>query len=116
LSFQENSFVSAFCELRHDVKSDKDLLAKGNAILQIACVKFFTFQFVPGLEICEQFSIQPQQFRDKWEAYIDQNGADGPPKIDHFEAIRLEIARKFKKGQEKDIHANMQRGSRQAVF
>jgi hypothetical protein len=26
---QENLFVSAFSELRHDVQSDKDLIAKG---------------------------------------------------------------------------------------
>ncbi len=65
-----------------------------------------------GLDICEQFGIQPQQLVDKWEAYLDSNGADGPPKIDHFEAIRAEIARKFKKEQEKVIQSNMQRGSR----
>jgi hypothetical protein len=75
-----------------------------------------TLELMPGLEICEQFNIQPQQFVDKWEAYLDSSGAEGPPKMDHFEAIKIEIARKFKKGQEKDIQNNVQRGSRLGDF
>jgi hypothetical protein len=71
---------------------------------------------MPGLEICGQFSIQPQMFVDKWEAYLDSSGADGPPKIDHFEAMRIEIARKCKKDQEKEFQTNIQRGSRHGLM
>jgi hypothetical protein len=98
------------CKIRQGL--DRQRLCQPSDV--VCCfIDFYTLDFISGLEICAQFSIQPCQFVDKWEAYLDSTGNEGPPKVDHFEAIKLDIARKFKKEQDKDVQTNVQRGSRQ---
>ena len=74
-----------------------------------------TPNFRPGLELCEQYEVTPQNLVYKWEAYADKHGEESP-KVEHFEILRAEIARKSSVKQEKGSQSSVHRlGARQGM-
>jgi hypothetical protein len=66
------------------------------------------------LEICGAYDITPEDLLYKWEAYIDKHPGDDIPKIEHFESLKAEIARKSIVKQEKGpLNIAQRHGTRQ---
>ena len=130
---QEADIVSAFATIRHQehVNRNKELLAKcmPDALFAV----FFSLAashaafapalggcdyvsfLVSGMEMCQAYSIAPVQLVIKWEAHMDRLGLDEPPKSEHFDSIRADIARKTNVKTEKSVQNAAKRPSSTAT-
>ncbi|EKX53416.1 DNA polymerase alpha subunit B, partial [Guillardia theta CCMP2712] len=77
----EAEIVNTFKALGHDIQGQDELIGQ--------CV-----------ELCETFDFSATDLGFRWESHADQLAIDGPPRVEHLQALKLSFSRKSdKKGQ-----------------